>query len=100
LKDLASRLPDTILHSRASSTVKKYIGAFRRWKRWVWRKLVMHFSWVHSYAGLIVPSSHPLVRGTLAGLQCKLAKPVVKKEPMTVEMLEALVADANGSGTL
>jgi len=29
-----------------------------------------------------------------------LAKPVVKKEPMTVEMLEAIVADANGSGTL
>ena len=28
------QLPNTILHSRADSTVKKYLGAFRRWKRW------------------------------------------------------------------
>ena len=34
LKDLASRLPHTIMHSRADSTVKKYCGAFRRWKTW------------------------------------------------------------------
>jgi len=34
LRDLASRLPQTILHSRADSTVKKYLGAFRRWKLW------------------------------------------------------------------
>jgi len=42
LKDLANRLPDIILHSRANNTVKKYLGTFRGWKRWVWRKLVMH----------------------------------------------------------
>jgi len=30
---------------------------------------------------------------TLKGLQRMLAKPVVKKEPMTVEMLEAIVRD-------
>jgi len=34
LKVLASRLPNTILHSQAASTVKKYLGAFRRWKAW------------------------------------------------------------------
>ena len=34
LKDLARKLPTTILHSRADSTVKKYLGAFRRWKTW------------------------------------------------------------------
>ena len=34
LKDLASHLPDTILHSRADSTVKKYLSAYRRWKKW------------------------------------------------------------------
>ena len=32
LKDLASRLPNTVLHSRVDSTVKKYMGAFKRWK--------------------------------------------------------------------
>ena len=34
LKALAQRLPATILHSRTDSTVKKYLGAFRRWKTW------------------------------------------------------------------
>ena len=34
LKELAKRLPDTILHSRADSTVRKYLGAFKRWKNW------------------------------------------------------------------
>ena len=34
LKELASRLPATVLHSRADSTVKKYLGAYRRWKTW------------------------------------------------------------------
>ena len=34
LQDLASRLPQTILGSRAESTVKKYLSAFRRWKSW------------------------------------------------------------------
>ena len=34
LKDLASRLPHTIMCSRADSTVKKYCGAFRRWQTW------------------------------------------------------------------
>ena len=51
-------------------------------------------------AGLISPLSDPLVRTTLEGLQRSLAKPVVKKEPVTVEMLEAIVADAQQSGTL
>ena len=34
LKSLASRLPSTILHSHVDSTVKKYLGAFKRWKAW------------------------------------------------------------------
>ena len=34
LKDLTDRLPVTILNSRANSTVKKYLGAYRRWKIW------------------------------------------------------------------
>ena len=34
LKELAQRLPDTILHSRADSMVRKYLGVFKRWKSW------------------------------------------------------------------
>ena len=35
LKSLASKVPNMILHSHADSTVKKYLGAFKRWKKWV-----------------------------------------------------------------
>ena len=34
VQTLASKLPATILHSRADSTVIKYLQAFRRWKAW------------------------------------------------------------------
>ena len=34
LRELVSKLPTTILHSRANSTTKKYLGAFRWWKVW------------------------------------------------------------------
>ncbi len=34
LKRLAAFLPDTLLRSRADSTTRKYLGAFRRWKTW------------------------------------------------------------------
>lgn len=34
LRRLAEELPNTILHSRADSTTKKYLYAFRRWKSW------------------------------------------------------------------
>jgi len=128
LRSLASRLPNTILHSHADSTVKKYRGAFRRWKTWaVAHKLlpipakshefVLYLreetrsksaaeepcnalSWVHSTFGLVSPSTHPLVKAALVGLQHSLAKPVIKKEPMTIEMTEAVVLDAELSGSL
>ena len=131
LQELASKLPSTILHSRADSTIKKYLGAFRRWKAWaISHNLIpvpakphevalylQHLAeesgsksaveeacnalaWIHSTAGLSSPSSHPFVKATLEGLQRTLAKPVVKKEPVTLEMLEAMVEDANRSGSL
>ena len=34
LKHLATYLPQTVLSSRADSTVTKYLHAFRRWKEW------------------------------------------------------------------
>ena len=40
------------------------------------------------------------MKNTLAGLQRSSAKPVVKKEPMTIGMIEAVVRDAELSGSL
>ena len=34
LKRLASALPSTILQCKATSTTKKYLGGFKRWKQW------------------------------------------------------------------
>ena len=34
LKSLASNLPSTILQCKATSTTRKYLGGFRRWKQW------------------------------------------------------------------
>ena len=57
-------------------------------------------SWIHPIAGLTPPLADPLVKAIREGLQRSLAKPVVKKESITVETLEAIVEDAEGSGTL
>ena len=131
LKDLASKLPGTILHSRADNTVTKYLRAFRRWKTWATshklqplpakaHQFVLYLqhlaeesksrsaieeacnsvSWIHSTAGMIPPMSDPFVKATLEGLQRSLAKPVVKKEPISVAMLEAIVQDAVESDSL
>ena len=34
LKSLASNLPSTTLQCKATSTTRKYLGGFRRWKQW------------------------------------------------------------------
>ena len=123
LKRLASCLPDTMLSSRASSTVAKYLRAFIRWKRWaqqsnevtVFPAGEVHFalylqhlgetthsratveealnaiSWAHQLAGQAPISASAFVRATVAGLQRKLAKPKVKKEPVSADMLTAWV---------
>ena len=40
------------------------------------------------------------MKATLEGLQRSLAKSIVKKEPVSLEMLEAMVGDADNSGSL
>ena len=57
-------------------------------------------SWIHSSAGLTPPMTDPFVRANLEGLQQSLVKPVVKKEPVSVGMLEAIVQDVVESGSL
>lgn len=131
LKELAAKLPDTILHSRADSTVQKYLGTFKRWKAWATQHgmkampakevhvalYLQHLgdssqskaavegacnalAWIHSTAGLPSPTLSPFVKATLEGMQRILAKPTVKKEPVTAAMLEDMVKDANKSRTL
>ena len=53
-------------------------------------------SWVLQISGLQQISESPFVLATLSGLQRKLAKPKVRKEPVTVNILSSLV-DSFGS---
>eukprot|EP00731_Ephydatia_muelleri_P004877 Em0002g1053a len=49
-------------------------------------------SWLYGLAGLQPLGGSPLVKTTLDGLQCILAKPKVQKEPVMADMLKAMVA--------
>ena len=77
----------------------QYIGETKRSKSAA-EEACNAVSWVHSSAGLPPLLSNCFVKATLEGLRCSLAKPIVKKEPATVEMLEAIVEDAEKSGSL
>ena len=120
LNELASKLPDTIMVGRTNATTRKYIGAFRRRKVWAEAILAKDFqielylqhladtskfkatvdeacnvlAWVHSAAGLASLTTFPFLCSPREGLQRSLAKPVVKKSPVTVEMLEVMARDA------
>ena len=43
LAKLVEKLPATLLHSRAESSVRKYTGAYRRWKSWATTHQLPHF---------------------------------------------------------
>ena len=47
--------------------------------------------WIHQLSGIPPISGSSFVRATMDGLRRKLAKPKVKKEPVTLDMLSALV---------
>ena len=131
LKRLAAALPTTVLSSRANSSTRKYLAAFKRWKAWAVEHGVSVFpakdhqlalylqhlaesleskaaaeeavnalGWVHSLAGVTSPGESKFVQSTLDGIRRRLARPVQKKEPITKEMLEKLVEDANKNSTL
>ena len=57
-------------------------------------------SWVHQLAGYPAIAESPIVRIVLDGLQRNLAKPKVRKEPVTADMLSALVASLSESPSL
>ena len=73
----------------------QYIGETTRSKSAV-EEAFNALSWTHALAGLDSPTYayNPFLRSTLEGLQRILAKPVVKKKPVTVSMLEVIVQDA------
>ena len=131
LKRLAEMLPETILQCRATSTTRKYLGAFRRWRQWAMRHQLIPFpvkehdlalylqhvaeatkskaaveeavysmTWAHNLASVSSPAGSLLVKTTLEGLRRALAKPVSKKEPITVDMLKAMVGDTNKNPSL
>lgn len=57
-------------------------------------------SWVHKVAGIPSPDGAPLVKMALNGLQRCLARPKLKKKPVTVEMLQEIVASMSSNPTL
>ena len=57
-------------------------------------------SWVHQLAGFEPIAQSPFVQATVSGLKRSLAKPKVKKEPVTVAMLATLVDSLGQSPTL
>ena len=132
LRRLEESLPETVMHSRADSTTRKYIYAFQRWRPWAEERCEVaifpiqevHFalylqyfgevstsksaveeavnaiSWVQQIAGLPSIAESPFVHATLSGLQRKLAKPKVRKEPITADMLSAIVGSFGPDPTL
>ena len=57
-------------------------------------------SWVHQISGLPAVTEASFVRATLSGLQRRLARPKVKKEPVTADMLMVLVKSLGQSPLL
>eukprot|EP00731_Ephydatia_muelleri_P008538 Em0004g876a len=57
-------------------------------------------SWLHQAAGLQPVSGAPLVQAALAGFRRILAKPRVRKEPVTAEMLKSMVDSAGPDPSL
>eukprot|EP00731_Ephydatia_muelleri_P002572 Em0001g2572a len=124
LQRLAQSLPATVLRSRADFTTKKYLGAYQRWKTWAEARhevpafpvqavhlalylrhlsesvqskaaveeAVHALSWLHEVAGL--------KPATLSGLRRVLAKPKTRKEPITVDMLKAMVESVGPDSSL
>ena len=131
LQRLAKALPNSVLQSKATSTTRKYLGAFKRWKNWASEHQLVVFpveatnlalylqhlgeskssksaveeavhglSWAHTMAGIPTPTCSPFVQATLEGLKRTLSKPVCKKSPFTIEMLQAIVCDVRKDDTL
>ena len=52
-------------------------------------------NWVHNIAGLETPASDGIVRSVVEGVRKVYARPVVKKEPVTIDNLRAIVENSD-----
>ena len=124
LRRLAEALPDTVLSARADATIKKYAGAYRRWRSWAAQhqgveaypvkvalylqhvgevsgsKAVNVISWVQRLAGDDPVSQNGLIKSTVEGFLRLLARPKRRKEPVTAVMLQELVVSLHKPPTL
>ena len=57
-------------------------------------------AWVHKMAGIESPTESPLVQSVLEGLRRILSKPKVRKEPVSLEMLQTMVQTAGPNPSL
>ena len=64
------------------------------------QEAVSAIGWVHQISGLEPVAHSPFVCATMAGLKRLLAKPKVKKEPITADMLATLVKSLGQSPSL
>eukprot|EP00731_Ephydatia_muelleri_P005241 Em0002g1417a len=97
LRRLAQALPATMLSSRADSTTKNArasSGAVHAAPKAAVEEAVHALSWLHGLAGLQPLGGSTLVKANLEGLRRILAKPKVRKEPVTADMLKAMVEAA------
>ena len=74
-QQLAESLPSTVLQGKAVSTVKKYTGAYNRWKRWATAKskvgsdlppLPVHIPLYLSYLAKTAKTSAPVLEAVNA----------------------------------
>ena len=125
-KGLVTSMKSIVLTNRAPATTTKYLCAFLRWKHWteahrevpvfpvkgtefalylqhlgdmtrsksVMKEAVHSMDWVQQLVDL------PLVHMVLDGLQHKLAKLKVRKEPVTRDMISALVNSIGEASSL
>ena len=63
-------------------------------------KAIYALAWAHDLAGVASPTKRILVQTTLQGLRRLLAKPIQKKEPITIERLKAMEDDIMKNETM
>ena len=63
-------------------------------------EIVQAVSWLHATAGLPSPTNNPFIKTVLDGLRRTLAKPTVKKTPLSIEILRAMVEDTKENMSL
>ena len=54
-------------------------------------------SWAHSMAGIPSPAAGPFVQTTLEGIRRSLARPVQKKDPVTIDLIADIVEHTDKS---